>query len=625
MRFKLMLAFFIILLIGMVIQLSHAENGLWIDEWQKFQQDSSLNPILRNAKVMLPGKEEMIGKLKVYVIQILDIYCRKIGSLTITADEKRIISFQLYYIYEEGNVKPIQVEKAQMIAIQFVHKHYPQIGENPNIEKYPVIDDKGRFTTNFAFFKDDIRIFSVSISVDYAGFVVDVLTGDPIAANNIDLAKMPPSKGRQYVLGEMWSYLRTQKKKYDAIEKLECIIGFGIEDQYCLIWRASAIYLQGSTKMREYVLYDEMDNQCMIERPIPPERYDAQYGTPIPLSCRDSHPVWTHDGNSLWWQTDARWKLLPTWIQVKPFSLGTSSLYIPLDFIYRPLPDIGQLSIDYGLPSPSPDGRWLALKVSNNTLAIIDMPNNRIYVMDEECIFQDRASWSSDSMELINVQSGENYAILHKISSPTGIPFDSPGSHINLGMPCNAIEFIPGEKGILLALLDSKELARVRLRDKGETTIEMVKELPTPIVRMHVLPDGKSAIILDQMGKFAQVDLTSRVVHQLKWLSGKLPDGNDLSGGEHDWDVSPDGTKITFSAKGSNPLIEYIYTASLDGSNVKRITAGDPNEQRQRYRLNKRDAIVSKRGLTLSVLQRFGFLPELDWRTPRLVSSEENK
>ena len=180
---------------------------------------------------------------------------------------------------------------------------------------------------------------------------------------------------------------------------------------------------------------------------------------------------------------------------------------------------------------------------------------------------------------------------------------------------------------MLLAVLDAKILARVRLRDKGNPIIEMVKELPNIINRMHVMPGGKSAIVMDRMGKYSQVDLTSREVHPLKWLSGKLPDGTDLSNSEHDWDgdVSPDGTAIAFLAFGMNPFVENIYTASLDGTNVKRITDGDSRESRQRYRMNKRDAIVSQRGLTLHELHRFGYMPDIEWRTPSIVPPAEER
>ena len=585
----------------------------WLSDWQSMQQDKSLVPSLRSAKVLLPGRFDKMGKIITCQLQLLGDDNRSVGTLLISADGTRIMYFHSFSNYTEGVTNPISAQQAKLIADEFVKHYYHNEEMIPRIEVFPNIDQSGCYEIDYNYYAKDICIYRISITVSYLGLVTDLMTGDQIYCNQENLNNFPPSPGRKFVLDQMDAYLNTVNIKAIDMENIERQFGYRV-DKYIMQWDADTIYFLNGKKMRRKITYNEDVQKCYFSEDKP-ELYEQRNGIPITTFLQDSHPVWSSNRKSLYWQSNARWKLLPPWIQVVPNSIAAMTLTVPERYIYRPLPDIGQLSTTYTFPSPSADGKWLAVVHGNRNLLFIDLENNTLYMMDSDCLAHQRANWANDSSAVVSVPFGEQYILYQQVSSPTGIPFDLKPAKIHLDKICSAAEFLPGSKDTLLAILDQTNIVLIHYLPGKSAEIVPFITVPLTVQHMHVMPDGKSFIILDVKGKFTKIDIATKNHHELTWMSAKLPDGNSVLAGTRDWAVSPDGKMIAFSAAGDKDHFEYIYTAAIDGTGIKRITKGDPQELYDRYRV-KGDTIVSQRNLTVNVMQQLGFLPDIEWHTP---------
>ena len=211
-----------------------------------------------------------------------------------------------------------------------------------------------------------------------------------------------------------------------------------------------------------------------------------------------------------------------------------------------------------------------------------------------------------------------------KVNSPCGIPFDVKPIKIKFEKKCQSIEFIEHTHDCI-ALFGEKEIVLIHDILSPVPKIEPYIIYPRSIECMHLTHDGKFINILDYNGTFHQVNIISKAENEQKWIKERFSDYNSIEGKIEDWDVSPDGKTIAFSTVGPKDHITHLYTADINGLNIKCLTKGDPSELRMRYRLNNRDLLVSPHRLLIDVLQQLDYIGRVEWYTPNVLQSSNIK
>jgi hypothetical protein len=380
-------------------------------------------------------------------------------------------------------------------------------------------------------------------------------------------------------------------------------------------------------------------------------------------------PLWAPDGKSLWWSDNHRWLRLPTWYPESTPSLATAKVtgvgqaiavgqtllsdppppredgqtVVPDPFkvgkaaAYRPLLDFAPLSVAYTLPSISPDGRWLACATDGDVVTAVDLQANRIYCTAGRHRLKQRISWSTDSKQLAFADANTGAAYVLDLVGASEIPLDVPENALLPDGACAALTFLPGSSTELVAAYREWglraddgmwQIVRIHLADWGKPWVEPISErMPCPR-RLWPTPDGK-AVWLGTASGVQALDLATGKTTPVTWLAdgAKVDDTATVDATQLDWDISPDGKWVAFTAK-LTAGGTAIYTAPADNDKPAPqeprqvgvdyrppvcVSATNMTETLDRYFLQGKWATVPKSALRLGLLEKLHYIAPVDW------------
>ena len=589
----------------------------WIASWKVLAENNMISPELKKAKIMLPIDNDT-SSMGVHYFPIYNNTYRKIGSIVVNHDWTNIVGFSLWPLYDESEDRVIDIPKAAAIASSFCDSYITSPGTRINTV-HDKMDENGRYLFHFHFMYKDISIEDVQVYIDYRGYVVEMKDrkAEDYCNREIDkiLKDIPESPGKEHIQ----VIAKNNINNYGECE----IIGIErkieyIGDNQDLYWRVQIKRNHNGEEYNTVKIYELGDKIEIDEWKKATEPHTPIISNEINVS---SNPVFSKYDNTIWWSGNTRWCKLPKWYPMPPASLLCSNKAGKIN-LYRPLPDLYDLSLEYSFPSPSPDGRWLAFQVFNHILAVIDLKFNRLYSDRLPFRSENRISWSDDSTMVAFVIDGKAY--IKSLLGESNVPLDTEAVKlVDKKMNYIALEFVPNQKNTLIAVVsdaidDSDSSGKLMLLHmvNGKIAIDPLIDTKSPILRMHILPKGDKVWVLHPTGCY-EYDIKGKTKKRIDWLITEkdIIDGYVFSPEEFDWDISKDGTEIAFTLIDKNTKGCRVCTSTIQGNGIKFISP-IISKTVDRYFVGEKYGVVSKEFINEDTLVKLGIIKQIPWINP---------
>ena len=478
------------------------------------------------------------------------------------------------------------------------------------------MDERGYYTVHDDYLVRDIIIRKFSVNISYDGFVVafDDWSLTPRGALRIP-DDIPSSPGIAPAQQACDTYCRQHGITDSNLAGLHRVLDYA-DDKPAPRWCATLYADETHGRRQTTITYDEQSGKCELAAWEPDASYWQQ-------GSRADAPVWAPDGG-VWLGATARWRNLPGWFVHQPASLCYWAPVSNHVAVFRPLVDYLPLRNTYSLPSPSPDGHWLACCIDNKVPVVVDLQGHCIFCTRENHRLAGRMSWSADSRSLLLIDQTTQQVYFNVLADKSGIPLDVPETELMPDYQCAAAEFMPGHADQVIAVVrdaasanmtNTWELVRFAIvHGRGMVKSVVTKEIACPY-RMHVSPDGASVWLL-MAGQVQSVNIRTGQATPVTWLKdgAKLIDGMNIDASLLDWDISGDMKSLVFTARMTGRPVLMAFVASLDGHDVRCLSPIPLDTPLDRYILPGGNANVASDSLPVSLLERLKIVPAIAWK-----------
>ena len=626
-RILLTAMIFMIILMCMASS-AHAENTgaavpalAWFARWRALITLDALHPAFKKAEVLL-NLDTGLDMEKAEPILLMAADNKHLGILIISADHTSLIG-----LHSDGDLSPFLIgfddmhsitsTAATTIATKFIHAWVTAPKDTvEQVIPADTSDERGYYTMCAEYLVRDIVIRKFSVNVSHDGFIVafDDWSLTPHGAGTIP-GDIPPSPGIAAAQQACDNFCRQHDVIDPNLVGLHRVLEYA-GDMPAPCWCATIFADDTHGRRQTTITYDEKTGKCELSAWKPDPLYWRQG------SCAEA-PIWAPDGG-VWLGATARWRNLPNWLLHQPASLCHWAPAGVRLTVFRPLVDFLPLRTAYTLPSPSPDGQWLACCINNEVPAVVDLQGHCIFCTRDNHRLSRRMSWSADSRSFLLVDQTTQKVYLIELAGKSDIPLDEPETVLMPDNQCAAAEFMPGHADQIIAVVRQQaganetnrwDLVRLSLVDgKGKIKSVVMSLIACPD-RMHVSPDGANVWLLIA-GQVQSVNIGTGKATPVPWLQdgAKLIDGMNIDASILDWDISGDMKSLVFTARMTGQPISVALVSSLDGHDVRCLSQAKSNTPLERYVLPGGNANVARDSLPVSLLERLKLIATIPWK-----------
>lgn len=604
------------ILVGFIIYqmsctvLATIKNAEWIGNWNIISSNNEFHQEIRQSNIIIKYRKNSIEAHPA----LINENGEEIGTIGLSNDGKKIIGCNLFPTYEEVD-RIITIDYAKTIVERFAEQ-YLKDSEQAPIGDIAMVSPKyfnreGRLEFFINYVYRMVIIKSIRIDVDPIGNVVsfgdyDILRVLSEKSDMINIDNIIKVVDIDAVRTIVSKYLESEYNNNVKLVKLERNATL---DAGCLhiYWSAIIEKRENNILYRSVLYYRENDNNIMVEKWIPYYEYEMRNRDKyMSASC----PSCGNDGKIIW-ATTSRWKRLPPWIDIPPSSIAIKSEKNIC--IYRPLPDIKVLNIEYHLPSISPDNHWLAFVVNADCICFLNMQSNRIIPLTHSHKIVNRISWSKNSKNAVFVDSVSHKAYSVDISTfaQNGTLCENP---IAISSNVESVCFV-GSDTLVFALSG----------DEGKLVTCNINECPLSFIYIqiaikHILrihdDFAKQEIFASSDNGLYIIKLPELMIKRIEWID-KLGNNYIVNYQSLDWGITNDGNRIYFDALDKNTSdIQMILSASIDGEGVRQESSENVEEIYPRYALHSHYTLTVKEFLPLYLIEKLHYTDNIiTWPT----------
>lgn len=615
----IVITYMIFVMLILLPGIGHCDAALfqeaWLQEWNKVVTYPHVDPRLKDAYLRLNPREKVnIDEGN----EIPIIYNNKEIGIVMPADDNRsLFCFDLYKEIRESilgftEITAISINQVKTITEDFIKSYAPAIKGQQEMILPCNIDNDGCYSVTVNYSEQEIVIRRFEIKVNYLGYIVRFLDM-PVHESISNIRESP---GKLVITDIITQFIQKQGINNGKLYNMHRNVRF-VGNKAVYYWCCVVITSNKENKnIGAEVIYHEDTKKCTIgafsEEYSVGEIDNAARGAQPVSPVNNDSPVWSSDGKVIWFTTTAQWTGLPSWIE-PPKSLAVTYPGNNIVEVFRPFNDPPLLTYKY--PSVSPDGHWLACSIPGiNKIVVFNMTTAKMIYFNQIC-YPSRVSWSDDSTQFVFLDN-THHARIAQIADKNILSGNIDLPLLGVKERINNICSLPLTKNTFAISKYDNTNEKLCVITVDGINIQTVKELAVQgrIYRLHAMPDGRHVMIATEDG-VSTVDLADMTVTPITWLKNKASINTmaTVNTKDIDWDVSPDGSRIAFTAATNNSWVTSLFVADMDGNHVQKIGGAKITDTAQRYYIQDKYPVIPKEMIPVTLFEDLSYIQKIPW------------